>query len=90
MASEPEWRSFNFYMNDIASHALYTFANEFERFIRNEMGKIDFFFMGEVIHYKLSFSWPLSSQLEVYFKAFQAGWFASHETMVEDIGMEGL
>ena len=93
MASEPEWNSFNYYMNDIASWELYKFTNEFESFIRNEVDELDeieFFFMGEVLHYKCRFTWLLLKQLKVCLQSFQAGWLAGREVMVEDIGMEGL
>lgn len=90
MASKPEWRSLNFYMNDVHSHELFELANEFENFIRKEVGEIEFFFMGEVLHFKHPFAWNLLGQLQACFKAFQAGWFAGREVMVEDIGREGL
>jgi len=80
-------------MDDIASCELHKFASEFENFIRNEMDGMDeleFFFMGEVIHYKCNFTWLVLNQLKVWFKSFQAGWIAGREVMAEDIGMEGL
>lgn len=93
MASEPEWSSFNYCMNDIASCELHKFASEFETFIRNEMDGMDeleFFFMGEVIHYKCNFTWLALNQLKVCLKSFQAGWIAGSQSTVENIMRDGL
>jgi hypothetical protein len=85
--SNVQWRSERVNMCDIASQDLGKFGSEFLNYLSAKEYEVEAFFMGDVLHFR---DFSTYYYVEEKLDAFQAGWLAGRQVMVEDIGEFGL